>query len=169
MGKQCKECQTLLFWTPKSAFGDCSHEIKWHLLLGRKVMNNLESILKSRYYLANKGPSSQCYGFYSGHLCMWEVDCKESWAPKNWCFWTVVLEKTLESPLDSRRSNQSILKDISPGSSFERLMLKLKLQYFGHLMRKVDSSEKTLMLGEVGVGGEGDDRGWDDLVSSPTR
>ena len=69
--------------------------------------------------------------------------CEESWAPKNWCFWTVVLEKTLESPWTARRSNQSILKEISPGCSLEGMMLKLKLQYFGHLMRRVDSLKKT--------------------------
>ena len=77
---------------------------------------------------------------------MWELDCEESWAPKNWCFWNVVLEKTLESPLDSRRSNQSILKEIGSGCSLEGMMLKLELQYFGHLMRRVGSLEKTLML-----------------------
>ena len=81
---------------------------------------------------------------------MWELDCEEGWAPKNWCFWTVVLEKTLESPWTARRSNQSILKEISPGISLEGMMLKLKLQYFGHLMRRVDSLEKTLMLGGIG-------------------
>ena len=68
-------------------------------LLGRKVMTSLDGILKSRHYFANKGPSSQGYGFSSGHIWMWELDYKESWAPKNWCFWTVVLE-TFESPLD---------------------------------------------------------------------
>ena len=76
---------------------------------------------------------------------MWELDYKESWALKNWCFWIVVLEKTFESSLD-----QSILKEISPGCSLEGLMLKLKLQYFGHLMRRTDSFEKTLMLGGIG-------------------
>ena len=80
---------------------------------------------------------------------MWELDHKESWAQKNWCFWTVVLEKTLESPLDSRRSNQFILREIGPVCSLEGLMLKLKLQYFGHLMRRADSLEKTLMLGKT--------------------
>ena len=80
---------------------------------------------------------------------MWELDYKESWAPKNWCFWTVVLEKTLESPLSARRSNQSILKEISPEYSLERLMLKLKLQYFGPLMWRTDSLEKTLILGKI--------------------
>ena len=81
---------------------------------------------------------------------MWDLDCKESWVPKNWCFWTEVLKKTLVSPLDFKRSNQSILKEISPGCSLEGLMLKLKLQYFGHLMWRVDSLEKTLMLGGIG-------------------
>ena len=106
-----------------------------------------QHIKKQRHYFVNKGPSGQGYGVSSGHVWMWELDCEESWAPKNWCFWTVVLEKTLESPWTARRSNQSILKEISPGCSLEGLMLKLKLQYFGHLMRRVDSSEKTLMLG----------------------
>ena len=81
---------------------------------------------------------------------MWELGYKESWAPKNWCFWTVMLEKTLESPLDCKRCNQSILKEISPGCSLGGLMLKLKLQYFGHLMWRVDSLEKTLILGGIG-------------------
>ena len=96
------------------------------------------------------GPSSQGYGFSNGHVWIGELDCEESWVPKNWCFWTVVLEKTLESPWTVRRSNQSILKEISPGCSLEGLMLKLKLQYFGHLMWRVDSLEKTLMLGGIG-------------------
>ena len=80
---------------------------------------------------------------------MWELDYKESWALKNWCFWTVVLEKTLEGPWTARRPNQSILKEISPKYSLEGLMLKLKLQYFGHLMWRADSFEKTLMLGKI--------------------
>ena len=73
---------------------------------------------------------------------MWELDCEESWVPKNWCFWTVVLETTLESPLDARGSNQSILKKISPECSLEGLMLKLKLQYFGH------SDGKSWLIGK---------------------
>ena len=89
---------------------------------------------------------------------MWELDYKESWVPKNLCFWTVVLEKTLESPLDCKEIHlESILKEISPGCSLEGLMLKLKLRYFGHLMRRVDSLEKTLILG--GIGGRRR-RGW---------
>ena len=84
-----------------TADGDCSHEIKRCLLLGRKVMTNLDSILKSRD-ITNKGPSSQSYGFSSSPVWMWMLGCKEGWALKNWCFWTVVLEKTLESPLNCK-------------------------------------------------------------------
>ena len=82
---------------------------------------------------------------------MWELDCEESWAPKNWCFWTVVLEKTLDSPLGCKEIQPVHSKgDHSPGCSLEGLMLELKLQYFGHLIRRVDSLEKTLMLGGIG-------------------
>jgi len=94
---------------------------------------------------------------------------KESWALKNWCLWTVMLEKTLESPWTARRSNQSILKEISPECSLEGLMLKLKLQYFGHLMWRADSFEKTLVLGKIEGRLEGDDRGWDGWMTSPTQ
>ena len=135
-----------------TADGDCSREIKRRLLLGRKVMADLDSILKSRDITLPKKVClhSQGYGFSSGHVWMWELDCEERWAPKNWCFWTVMLEKTLESPLDCKEiQKESILKEISPGISLEGLMLKLKLQYFGHLMWRVDSLEKTLMLGAI--------------------
>ena len=82
---------------------DCSHEIKRRLLLGSKVMANLHSLLKrQRHYFANKSPSSQSYGFSNSHVWMWELDYKEIWELKNWWFWTVVLEKTLESPLDCK-------------------------------------------------------------------
>ena len=93
--------------------------------------------------------SSQNYGFSSSHVWMWELDYKESWVQKHWCFWTVVLEKLLRVPWSAKRSNQSILKEVSPGCSLEGLMLKLKLQYFGHLMWRADSFEKPLMLGKI--------------------
>ena len=97
-----------------TADGDCSHDIKRCLLPGRTVITNLESILKEhikkqRYYFANKGLSSHSYGFPSSHVRMWELDYKESWALKNWCFWTVLLEKTLESPLDCKE-----IKPVNP-------------------------------------------------------
>ena len=98
MGKQWKQWQFILGGSKTTADGDCSHEIKRCLLLGRKVMTNLESILKSRDII----PSTQGYGFSCGHVWMWELNCEASWVPKNWCFWTVVLEKTLEGPLDCK-------------------------------------------------------------------
>ena len=103
MGKQWKLWETLFSWALKiTEDGDCSLEIKRCLLHGRKAMINLDSIIKSRHYFADKGLSSQSYGFSSSHVWMWELDYKESWASKNWCFWTVVLEKNLESPLDCK-------------------------------------------------------------------
>ena len=102
MGKQC---QTLFWGAQVTADGDCSHEIKRCLLLWRIVMTNLQGILNI-CCIANKCPSSQSYGFSSSHVWMWELEYKESWVPKNWCFWTVVLEKTLEKPLDSKEIQQ---------------------------------------------------------------
>ena len=143
-----------------TADGDFSHEIKRCLLLGRKVMTNLDSILKSRgITLSTNVRLVKAMVF---PVVMYGC---ESWTVKKaehrridafelWCW-----RRLLRAPWTSRRSNQSVLKEISPGCSLEGLMLKLKLQYFGHLMRKVDSFEKTLMLGGIGAGGEGDDRG----------
>ena len=108
-----------------------------------------QHIIKQRHYFAHKGPSSQGYGFSSGHVWMWELDYKEAdcWridAFELWCW-----RRLLRVPWTARRSNQSILKEIGPGCSFKGLMLKLKLQYFGHLMWKAASFEKTLMLGKI--------------------
>ena len=97
----------------------------------------------------NKVLSSQGYGFSSSHLWMWELDYKESWVLKNWCFRIVLSEKILESPLDCKEIQPVYPKVISPEYSLEGLMLKLKLQYFGHLIRRTDSFQKTLMLGKI--------------------
>ena len=143
-----------------TADGDCSHEIKRHLLLGRKVMTNLNSILKSRdITLPAKVRLVKAmvfpvvmYGCES-----WTIkksECRRIDAFELWCW-----RRLLRVPWTTRRSNQSILKEISPGISLEGMMLKLKLQYFGHLMRRVDSLEKTLILGGIRAGGRGDDRG----------
>ena len=127
-----------------------------------------QHVKKQRQYSANKDPNSQTIGFSSSHVRMWELDHKEGWVPKNWYFQTVVLEKTWESLGTARRSNQSILKEINPEYSLEGEMLKLKLQYCGHLMQRANSLEKTLMLGKI----EGRRRGWqrmrwlDDITSS---
>ena len=152
MGKQWKQCQTLFLGGSKiTVDGDCSHEIKRRLLLGRKVMTNLDSIFKSRdITLPTKVRLIKAmvfpvvmYGCES-----WTVKKAERWridAFELWCW-----RRLLRVPWIARRSNQSILKEISPGCSLEGMMLKLKLQYFGHLMWRVDSLEKTLMLGGIG-------------------
>ena len=152
MGKQWKQCQTLFLGGSKiTADGDCGHEIKRRLLLGRKVMTNLDSIFKSRDITL---PTKVClvkavffpvvmYGCES-----WTVkkaECQRIDAFELWCW-----RRLLRISWSARGSNQSILKEISLGCSLEGLMLKLKLQYFGHLMGRVDSLEKTLMLGGIG-------------------
>ena len=113
-GETMETVRDFIFLVSKiTADGDCSQEIKRCLLLGRKGMTNLESIFKSRD-IAKKGPSSQSSRFSSSHVWMWQLDYKESWALKNWCFLIVVLNKLLRVPWTARRSNQSILKQISP-------------------------------------------------------
>ena len=114
-------------------------------------MTNLDSILKTRdITLPTKVHLVKAMVFpVIMYGCESWMDCEENWVPKNWCFFTVVLEKTLGVPWTARRSNQSILKEISPGCSLEGQMLKLKLQYFGLLMWRADSMEKTLMLGKI--------------------
>ena len=118
------------------------------LALWKKIYDQpRQHIKKQRYYFADKGSYSQSYGFSNSHVWMWELYHKESWASKNWCFWTAMLEKTLESPLDCKEIKQSILKEISPVYSLEGLVLKL--QYFGYLMQRASSLEKTLMVGKI--------------------
>ena len=108
-----------------------------------------QRIKKQRHFFTNKGPSSQSYGLSRSHVWMWELDWEESWVPKNWCFWTVVLGKTLENPLDCKEIKPVHPKGNQPRIFIEGQMLKLKLQYSGHLMWRTDSLEKTLMLGKI--------------------
>ena len=108
-----------------------------------------QHIKKQRHSLPEKGPSSQSYGFSSGHVWMWELDYKENWVLKNLCFWTVCWRRLLRVSWTVRRSNQPILKEISPEYSLEGLMLLLKLQYFGHLRWRTDLLEMTLILGKI--------------------
>ena len=143
-----------------TADGDFSHEIKRCLLLGRKVMTNLDSIFKSRHITLPTKVSivkAMIFPVVMYGCESWPVkkaECRKIDAFELWCW-----RRLLRVPWTARRSNQSILKEISPGISLEGNMLKLKLQYFDHLMRRVDSLEKSLMLGEIGAGVEGDDRG----------
>ena len=112
-----------------------------------------QHIEKQRHHFANKGPSSQSYGFSSSHVWMWDLDHKEGWAPKNWCFWTMVLEKTLESSLDCME-----IKPVNPKGNQPWIFIgrtDVEAPIFGHLMRRANSLEKTLMLGKI----EGQRRG----------
>ena len=152
MGKQWKQCQTLFLGGSKiTADGDCSHEIKRRLLLGRKVMTNLDSILKSKdITLPTKVRLVKAMVFpvvmYGCESCtVKKAERRRIDAFELWCW-----RRILRVPWTARRFNQSILKETGPGCSLEGLILRLKLQYFGHLMRRVDSLEKTPMLGGIG-------------------
>ena len=152
-GETVETGSDFIFWggSKITADGDCSHEIKRHLLLGRKVMTNLDSIFKSRdITLSTKVRLVKAmvfpvvmYGCKSWTVK--KVERRRTDAFELWCW-----RRLLRVPWTARRSNQSILKEINPGISLERMMLKLKLQPFGHLMQRVDSLEKTLMLGGIG-------------------
>ena len=144
------ETEFIFLGSKITADGDYSHEIKRCLFLVRKAMTNLDSILKSRdITLPIKVLLVKAMVFSSSHVWMWELDYKENWVPKNWCFWTVVLNKTLESPLDSKEIKPVHPKGNHPEYSLEGLMLKLKLQYFHHLKQRTVSLENPLKLGKI--------------------
>ena len=165
MGKQWKQWLTLFFWAPITEDGDCSQEIKRHSLLRMKVMTNLDSILKSRdqkkkkqrHYFVNKGPSSQGFGFSSSHVWIWKLDYKESWAPKNWWFWTVVLEKTFTSPLDCKEIQPVHPKGDQSWVFTVRTDVEAKTPILWPPDVKSWLTEKTLMLGKIKGGRR---RGW---------
>ena len=157
-GETMERVRDFILGSPKiTADGDCSHEIKRHLLLGRKAMTNLENIWKSRDITLSTKVHLVKAMVFPVVMCGYEswtikkAECRKSDAFELWCW-----RRLLRVPWTARRSNQSILKQISPEYSFQGLMLKLKLQYFGHLMQRTESLEKTLMLGKI----EGN-RGWD--------
>ena len=167
MGKQWKRWHFIFWGGPKSlqmvaAAMKLKDTSPWKKSYGQPRQH----IKKQRHYFANKGPSNQSYGFSSSHVWMWELDYKGSWAPKNWCFWTVGLEKILlRVPWTAKRSNQSILKEISPEYSLkgtdaeaETLILQLKLT---HLKRHWRSEI-------LKAGAEGDNRGWEGWMASLT-
>ena len=149
MEKHWQQWETLFWGAPKSLqMLTAAMELKDACSLGESYDQSRQHIKKAEILLCQQSPSSQSYGFSSSHVWMWELDYKESWAPKNWLFWTVVLEKTLENPLDCKEIQPFHPKEQS-SVFIEGLMLKLKLQYFGHLMQRADSFEKTLMLGKT--------------------
>ena len=163
MGKQWKQWQTLFFKAPKSL-----QMVKTLAPWKKSYDQTRQHIKKQKHYFANKGPRSQSYGFSSSRIWIWELDYKESWAPKNWCFWTVVWEKTLESPLDCKE-----IQPVNPKSvlnihwkdwcwSWNSHTLATWLEELTHLKR-------PRCWERLRAGGEGDDRGWDSWMASPTR
>ena len=156
-----------------TADGDCRHEIKRCLFLGKKFMTNLrQHIKKQTHCFANKGLSSQYCGFSSCHVWMWELDYEGSWALKNWCFWTVKLEKTLESPLDCKEIQPVLSKGDQSWVFFGRTDAKAEIPIlwpFEELTHAELTHWKRLWSWEgLGAGGEGDDRGWDGWMASLT-
>ena len=136
-----------------TADGDCSHEIKKRLLLGKITMTNQDSILKSiDITLSTKVCVVKAIVFSSSHVWMWELHHIESWVPKNWCFWIVVLEKTFESPLDSKEIQPIYAKGNQSWIFIGRTDVEAEAPILGHLMWRTDSLEKTLMLGKIEVG-----------------
>ena len=159
MGKKWKQWQILFSWALK---------LLWMVTAAMKLKDTStwkksydkprQSFKRQRHHLADKCPYSQRCVF---HVWMWEMDHKEGSVLKIWCFQTVILKKTFKSPLDSKEVKQSLLKEINLEYSLEGLMLKLKLQYFSHLMWRADSLEKTLLLGKrLSAAGEGDGKEW---------
>ena len=148
MGKQWKQWEILFLGAPKSLWiVTAAMTLKMLAPWKKSYDQPRQNIKKQRHYFADKSPSSQSYVFSSSHVWMWELDYKEGRAPKNWCFWTAVLAKTLESPLDCKKIQPAYPNGNQSWYSLEGLMLKL--QHFGHLMRRADSLEKTLMLGGI--------------------
>ena len=171
MGKQWKQWQTLVLGAPKSLqMVIATMKLKDSYSLEEKLCQPRQHIKKQRHYFANKSPSSQSYGFSSSHVWMWELDYKESWALKNWCFWTVVLEKTLGSPLDSKeiqpvypKGNQSwIFIGRTDAEAWNSNTLATWYKELTHL--KISWCWERLKMG-----GEGDDRGWDGWMASLTQ
>ena len=132
-----------------TADGNCSHEIKMLVPWKQSYDKLRQHAKKQRHYFANKGPSSQGYGFSSNHVWMWELDCEESWAPKNWCFWIVVLEKTLQSPLDCKEIQPVHPKGNQTWLFIRRTDVETEAPILWHLMWRANSLEKTLMLGKI--------------------
>ena len=150
--------------------GDCSHEIKTFAPWKKSYDQPRQHIKKQRRYFVNKGPSSQRYGFSSSHVWMWELDYKESWAPKNWCFWTMVLEKTPDGPLDCKeiqpvnpKGNQSWIF-IGRTDAEAKTPILWPPRAKSWLIGKDPDAER-----DWGQEEKGDDRGWDGLMASPTR
>ena len=159
MGKQWKQWETIFLGSKITADGDCSHEIKRRLPLKRKAMTKLDSILKSRHInLSTKVHLVKAMVFSSSHVWMCELDYKESWALKNWCFWTVVLEKTLESPLDCKE-----IQPVHPtGNQYWTFITRTDAEAETPILwppEELTPWKRPQFLERLKAGGEGDDRG----------
>ena len=163
-GKEEAVTDFLFLGSEITADGDCSHEIRRRLLLGRGAMTNLDNVLKSRHLSADKGPYSQGYGLPSGHILWWELDHKEGGALKNWCLWTVVLEKTLESTLDSKEIKPVNLKGDQPWIFTGRT--DAEAQYFGHLIQLPTHWKSPWCWERLRAEGKEGIRGWDGWIAS---
>ena len=171
MGKQWKHCQTLFFRAPKLLqMVIAARKLKDAYSLEEKLWPTHTAYKKQRHYLANKGPSTQGCGFSRSHVWMWELDCEESWVPNNWCFWTVVLEKTLESPLDCKE-----IKPVNPkGNQPWIFIVRTDVEDETPILWSPDV--KNWLIGkdpdagkDLKAGGEGDVRGWDGWMASSTQ
>ena len=164
MEEQWKQWLTLFWGSPKSLqMMLAAMKLKDSCSLEEKLWLNEQCIKKQRHYFADNGPYSQSYGFSSNHIWMWKLDYKESWEPKNWCFWTVVLEKTLESLLNCKDFlKESVLNWKDWCWSWNSNTLATWCKELTHLKR-------PWYWERLNVGGEGDNRGWDSWMASPTR
>ena len=174
MGKQWKQWETL-FWgrgCPKS-LQMVTAAMKWKDACSLEEKESYDQprqhIKTQRHYFAEKGPSRQSYGFSSIHVWMWELNIKKAEHQRIYAFELWSCRRLLRVPWTARRFNQSILKEISPGYSLEGLMLKLKLQYFGHFMWKLTHCKRPWCWERLRAGGEGDNRGWDGWMASSTQ
>ena len=167
-GETMRQWETLFSWAPKSQqYGDYSREIEGCLPLGRKAMTNLDSILKKqRHYLADSGPNSKNYDFSSRHVWMWELDHKEGWQPKNRCFWTVVLEKILESPLDCKEIQPVHPKGNQPWIYIGKINAEAEAPIFWPPKAKSQLIRKYPDAGNYWREEEKGERGWDGWMAS---
>ena len=170
MGKQWKQWQTLFWGAPKSLqMVIAAMKLKDSYSLEESYDQPRQHIKKQRHYFANKCPSSQGYGFSSSHVRMWELDYKESWAQNNWCFWTVVLEKTLESPLDCKEIQLVHPKGDQSWMFIGRTGIEAETPILWPPDVKSWHWKRPLCWERLRAGGEGDDRGWDGWMASPTQ
>ena len=170
-GETMETWQTLFLWAPKSLqMVTAAMKLKDTCSLEEKLRPTRQHIKKQRHNFANKSPYSQSYGFSSSHVWMWELDYKENWALfkidafGQWCW-----RRLLRVPWMARRFNLSILREISPEYSLEGVILKLKLQYFGHLMWRNDSLKRPVILERLKAGGVRGNKGWDGWMASLTQ